>query len=424
VMRCQRPTTRFLLPLALVAALAACGAKTKPSFRTDEVTRGDVVESVSATGEVSALVTVSIGTQVSGTVARLYVDFNSPVRKGQLLAELDPRLLHAALERSEAALAAAEADVDKARVTLADAQRTLDRTAGLAKKELVAQADVDAALTQRDGAAAGVKGSLARVQLARADRDTARTNLSLAKITSPIDGVVISRTVDVGQTVAAALQAPTLFTIANDLTRMQILANIDEADIGKVSPGLDSRFTVDAFPGEPFLGHIRDVRPAPVTVQNVVTYAAVIDAPNPDRKLRPGMTASVSIVTAKRADALRVPNVALRWKPEDAEPPKNEGKPRPPRDGAAKVAAAAGEGAVAVAGGAKARVRHGRVYKLEAGSPVAVDVTLGLSDGRATEVLSGLAEGDRVVVGDGSGRSAAPGAGGAPGGGGPRRGLF
>src|ERR671930_1384721 len=306
--------------LALVAPLAlaiGCSRSPKATYRTEPVTKGPVSEVVSATGDVSALVTVNVGTQVSGTISKLYVDFNSIVKKDQVLAELDPRLFNAALERAVAGLAAAEADVAKAKAALADAQRTERRSLELAKKELVAQADVDAATAAREGAEAALQGAEARVLQARADRDTAATNVALCKIRSPINGVVIQRSVDVGQTVAASLQTPTLFLIANDLTRMQILANIDEADVGKVKEGLVARFTVDAFPGEVFQGRIREVRQAPNTIQNVVTYAAAIDAPNPERKLRQGMTASVTIVTQQRAEALRVPNAALRWTPGD-----------------------------------------------------------------------------------------------------------
>jgi len=232
---------------------------------------------------------------------------------------------------------------------------------------------------------------------AKADRDMARTNLAFTRITSPIDGIVVSRSVDVGQTVAAAFQAPTLFLIANDLTKMQILANIDEADVGKVREGLEARFTVDAFPGETFTGRIRDVRQAPTTIQNVVTYPAVIDAPNPDRKLRQGMTASVTIVSARKDDALRVSNAALRWKDDDNPAPEPQRQGPPPL---ARTASAAARGARD--GSAQPPPgRPGRVYKLEEGKAVPVLVRVGLSDGQRTEVLDGLAEGDRVIVGGG-----------------------
>lgn len=410
--------------LLLLVVLAGCAQKPPPTFRTDEVSRGEIVEAVSATGEVGALVTVSVGTQVSGTVLRLYADFNSPVRRGQLLAELDPRLLKAALSRAEAGLAAALAEVERAKVTLADAERTRDRAAKLVEKQLVAEAELDAAGAARDAARANVKVFEARVLQARAEAETAATNLSLAKITSPIDGIVISRSIDVGQTVAATLQSPTLFTIANDLTRMQILANVDEADIGRVSAGLETRLTVDAFPGEPFAGRIREVRAAPTTVSNVVTYAAVIDAPNPDRKLRQGMTASVSIVLGRRDDVLRLPNAALRWTPSDAAPGPGGKGGGAPREGGEKRRGRPeklGESELAAKDAPERKVRRATVYKLGAGQPEPVEVTLGLGDGRFTEILGGLAEGDRVVVGDGGAR---PGGGPGGGSGGGRRGLF
>jgi HlyD family secretion protein len=400
------------VPLALtLLLLAGCGKSVPKSWREEVVTRADVVEAISATGQVGAIVTVSVGTQVSGTVARLHADFNTGVKRGQLLAELDPRLFQAALARADASLAASEAEVDRARVQLSDAARTRTRVESLVSSRLASQAELDTAATTEAAAKSGVKAAEARVKLARAERETAATNLSLCRITSPIDGLVIARSVDVGQTVAASLQAPVLFTIANDLSAMQVLANIDEADIGRIAPGLEARISVAAFPGESFVGTIRDVRAAPQTVQNVVTYTAVIDAPNPDRKLRQGMTASVNVVTARREAVLRVPNAALRFKPEGAEPPaKAEGERRGP--GGHKPRA---EGEAATQG------RAAIAWRMKAGAPEQVAVRLGLSDGRFTEIVEGLGEGDKVVVGE----AGAKGATGGPGGqGGPRRGLF
>jgi len=249
---------------------------------------------------------------------------------------------------------------------------------------------------------------------ARADRDQAAANLAYTSITSPIDGIVVSRAVDVGQTVAASFQTPTLFTIANDLTKMQILANIDEADVGKVHEGAETVFTVDAYAGEEFRGSIREVRQAPTTINNVVTYAAVIDAPNPLRKLRQGMTAAVKVLTSRQDDVLRVANAALRWKPENAEPV--EGAPArgaPQGGGDRTMARTAGErrpshGEQQSDGGAPSRGRPARVYKLVAGKPVAVNLRVGISDGQRTAVLDGaLAEGDAVIVAEGG---ASPGA--------------
>lgn len=410
-MRALHLLAGYALPLALAAA---CSSRPKAAYRTDRVTRGTVAEVVSATGDVSAVVTVNVGSQVSGIISKLYADFNTPVKKDQVVAEIDPRLFQAALERAVAGLAAAEADVAKAKAALADAQRTERRSLELQKRNLIAAADVDAALAAREGAEAALQGAVARVLQARADRDTAETNVQLCRIRSPIDGIVISRSIDVGQTVAASLQSPTLFLIANDLTRMQILANVDEADVGKVKEGLAARFTVDAFPGEQFEGKIREVRQAPSTIQNVVTYAAVIDAPNPERKLRQGMTASVTIVTKQVPEALRVPNAALRFRPAGdpvAAPAGGEGRP-----GVGAGAGARVERTASSSGAVRKGARRGRAYQLRGGQLAPAEVELGISDGRQTELLSGLAEGDEVVVSDASG--------GGPPQGGPRRGLF
>jgi HlyD family secretion protein len=384
--------------LALLAGLAGCRGGAPPSFRTEAITRGSITEFVSATGEVGAIVTVNVGSQVSGTISRLHVDFNTVVKKDQLLAELDPRLFQAQLDKARAGLASAQADVEKAQAQLNDALRVEKRNKELLEQRLVSQQDVDGAVTNREQVAANLSGTRARVLQARADRDLAATNLAYARITSPIEGIVISRAVDVGQTVAASFQTPTLFTIANDLTKMQILANIDEADVGKVRQGLEARFTVDAYPGEEFRGSIREVRQAPNTIQNVVTYPAVIEAANPEHKLRQGMTAAVKVLTGQRDDVLRVPNAALRWKLEGAPPQEQPGSPaRGERTMARTGDRRAGPGGTAAAG---APGRPARLYKLVQGKPVATDVRIGISDGQRTEVLSGVAENDAVIVGD------------------------
>jgi len=398
---------RRLLPIA-VLILAACGRKASTGFRTDAVTRGPVSEIVNATGDVSAIVTVNVGSQVSGIIDKLLVDFNSPVKKGQLLATLDPRLLQAQLEIAGASLESAVANVEKAQAAYDDSVRIAARTVDLRKTGLVAQADVDTATATRDGSKAALSAAKAAVSQAKAARDMAATNLAFTRITSPIDGIVVSRSVDVGQTVAAAFQAPTLFLIANDLTKMQILANIDEADVGKVHEGLQAKFTVDAYPGETFTGAISQVRQAPNTIQNVVTYQGVISAPNPDRKLRQGMTASVTVTTAHKDEALRVPNAALRWKPDDAtggasEAPAGQQRPGgPPQARSASASARGGR----EPGAQQGPGRPGRVYKVENGRPVPVMIRVGLSDGQRTEVIDGLAEGDQVIVGGGDGAGA------------------
>jgi HlyD family secretion protein len=389
--------------LFLLGALTAlaCGRSGAVSYRTEPITRGPVSEIVNATGDVSAIVTVNVGSQVSGIIDKLYVDFNSLVKKGQMLATLDPRLFQAQLEKAEAGFASAKANVEKAVAAYNDSGRIAKRMEELRQQGLVSQGDLDTALATRDGNAASLSAAKASVLQAKADRDLAAVNLAFTKIQSPIDGIVVSRSVDVGQTVAAAFQAPTLFLIANDLTKMQILANIDEADVGKVREGLDAKFTVDAYPGETFIGKIREVRQAPTTIQNVVTYAAVIDAPNPDRKLRQGMTASVQITTAHKDEALRVSNAALRWKPDDSGAPEaapaapGQQRPAAMARNASPAARGGREGGSMQAGGG----RVARVFKVENGKPVPVQIRAGLSDGQRTEVLEGLGEGDKVIVG-------------------------
>jgi HlyD family secretion protein len=397
---------RIVVAFTLAAALCACKRQVDAAFKTEPVSKGSLSETVAATGEVSAVVTVTVGSQISGAISRLYVDFNSPVKRGQMLAEIDPRLFEVAQARAVAGLLAADAEVEKAKVTLDDARRVEQRLAELFHKGLVSGAEADTAASNRAGAAAALRAAEARVAQARADRDAAVTNVALCRIRSPIDGIVISRNVDVGQTVAASLQSPTLFVIANDLSRMQVLANVDEADVGKVKEGMLAQFTVDAFPGEVFKGRIREVRQAPASIQNVVTYAAVLDAPNPERKLRQGMTASISVVTSQRSDALRIPNAALRYRPA------GDGSADKPAVAAAAVAAGARADtkrppAKQDAGGEPVRpgIRKVIAYRLEGAKPVRVALLVGISDGHRTEVVSGLAEGDQVVLGDAAGSS-------------------
>jgi HlyD family secretion protein len=443
----------FRSPIAVVCAAllglaAACSRKSGPSLRSEPVTRGSLSEIVSATGGVEAIVTINIGSQVSGTIDQLKVDFNSQVKKGQLLARIDPRPFAAQLAKSDAGVASADAGVVKAEAAFADAERIDKRTRELFQRGLVSQADIDTSAANRDQANAALVAAKAMVKQAKADRQQAALNLEFTKIVSPIDGIVISRSIDVGQTVAAAFQAPQLFSIANDLTKMRVLANVDEADVGKVKGGQEVHFTVDSFPGMDFKGTISQVRHAPTTVNNVVTYAAEIDAPNPKLRLRQGMTAAVQVITAKRENALRVPNAALRWKPDDAPAGAGPGAPGggrpagggPQASGGARAAertpgqqehgqrnevldrpvGVKGEGGKGEGGDSDRRTRKARVYKLVQGRPVAVAVRVGVSDGHQTEVLDGLSENDEVVVGG----SFTLGTGGGQRQGGPRRGLF
>jgi len=393
--------------LIAVAALAACHRGAQEAFRTEPVSRGTVTEVVSATGDVSAIITVNVGSQVSGTISKLFVDFNSAVKKDQLLAQLDPRLFQAQMEKAQAGLASAAADVEKAQAQLNDAVRVEKRTKELVEQRLVSQQDVDSAVANREQMAANLSSTKAKVLQARADRDQAATNLAFTRISSPIDGIVVSRAVDVGQTVAASFQTPTLFTIANDLTKMQILAHIDEADVGKVHDGEEARFTVDAYPGEEFSGTIREVRQAPNTIQNVVTYDAVINAANPDRKLRQGMTAAVKVLTSRRDDVLRVSNAALRWKPENAAPEPASSAPPARGSGDRTMARTAADRRTPQPSGSS-QGKPARVYKLINAKAVPADIRIGISDGQRTEVVSGLAEGDPVIVGDSAGGGSRP----------------
>ncbi len=298
--------------LAIVIVLAAAGGyywiwqgkSEKVTYRFEKLDRGDLVVTISATGTLNAVTTVQVGTQVSGTIAKLYADYNSVVTEGQLLAQLDPTFLQASVNVQRA-------NVDRAKAQLQESQRNFDRTKELLAKSMVSQADMDAATTDLQSAQA----SLRQVQ---ASLDQAEVNLKYATITAPISGVVISRNVDVGQTVAANFSAPTLYTIANDLRKMQVQASVDEADVGQVKVGQRVTFRVDAYPEEQFEGTLSQVRLAPVISQNVVTYSVIIDVDNPEQKLMPGMTATVSIEVARRDNALRVPLLALRFTPTDS----------------------------------------------------------------------------------------------------------
>src|SRR6185295_11251853 len=285
------------------------------SLETSRVDRGPVVARITATGMLSALVTVQVGSQISGRIQDLYADYGGVVKRGQIIARLDTRLLQAALEQARANMDAAEGTLAKARAEAVGTDQRAARVRQLRERELVAQAESDSAEAAAAASRAAVTAAQGEAAQARAALHQARLNLDYATVRSPIPGVVISRNVDVGQTVAASLQAPTLFTIAEDLRKMQVDTAVSEADVGKVRPGMPASFTVDAYPGSVFSGTVRQVRDAPQNVQSVVTYDAVIDVANPDLKLKPGMTANVSLVWADRRDVLRVPTAALRFRP-------------------------------------------------------------------------------------------------------------
>lgn len=316
----MRKTLLVLLALVVVGGGAygyyRYSQKTAPpTISTARVTRGDLAETVRATGTLQAVTTVQVGTQVSGTIQELNADFNSLVRRGQVLARLDPSLIQSQIEQARANLIRAEADLERLRVALYDARTKMVRAKELAEKKLIAQTELEAAEVSVRSAEAQLRSQQAGVTQSQASLRQNQVNLAHTVIESPIDGLVISRNVDVGQTVAASMSAPTLFVLAADLTKMQVLANLDESDVGRIRPGQAVRFRVDAFPTEDFTGDVTQVRLQSTTVQNVVTYQTVIDVPNPGLKLKPGMTANVNIEIARRADVIRVPNAALRFRP-------------------------------------------------------------------------------------------------------------
>jgi HlyD family secretion protein len=347
-----------------------------PEVTTAAVTRGSVISVVSASGTLEAVTTVQVGTQVSGAVQSLHADFNSIVKKGQVLARLDPSLFQTQVQQARANLVQAEADVERLRVALTDAGVKLARARELAAKQLIPATDVEAADVAQRSAEAQVRSASAQVTQARAALSQAEVNLQKTVIASPINGIVISRNVDVGQTVAASLQAPTLFMIAADLSEMQVKASIDESDLGQIHAGQAVSFRVDAYPDAEFHGTVTQVRLNPVVEQNVVTYAAIIAAPNADLRLRPGMTANVSVEVARRENVLRVPATALRFAPTD------------------EVLAALGEEPPAA--GSAPRNRTLWIYD---GGLHPIRVTPGATDGTYTEIVAGsVAEGAIVAT--------------------------
>jgi HlyD family secretion protein len=447
----------WLIGALVLVALAIGGfyvvratKKTVVKYETVKVDQGRIVARVTATGTLSALVTVQVGSQVSGRISQIMVDFNSVVKKGEIIAKIDPELFKAAIEQAKANYAAARGNLEKSKAMAVDAERVFQRSTALAEKQLIATADRDTAESAAAAAKAQVAASQGAVEQASASLHTAQVNLDYSIIKSPIDGVVISRAIDVGQTVAASLSAPTLFTIAEDLGKMQVDTNVAEADVGKLSPDMPSTFTVDAYPQEKFRGKVRQIRNSPQNVQNVITYDAVIDVDNPGLKLKPGMTANVTFTYAEKNDVLRVPNAALRFRPPAdlaksaasvaAGPSSSGAEPAPsaserPRRAASGDRPASGDrsgsGDRGSGGGGKREqiatdVRT--VWVLDILDPRPVRVRVGLSDGSLTEVVEGdLKVGDALVTeavgGDDAPKAttATPPGGAPPGGGGLRR---
>ncbi|MGE0865649.1 MAG: efflux RND transporter periplasmic adaptor subunit, partial [Vicinamibacterales bacterium] len=399
-----------LLGLAVVAAGAGVWYwqrdTTEVTVNTVPVTRGDIIDTVGATGTVQAVTTVQVGSQVSGNIEWLGADFNSIVRKGQVIARLDPSLFDAQLRQVQANLSQARAnltransELDRAKVQLTDAQQKHARAIELASKSLIAQSDLDAAKIAVDTATAGVASQQASVTQARAAVTQAEASVNQSQvnrdhtiIAAPIDGIVTQRSVDVGQTVAASMSAPTLFVIAADLTEMQVNANIDEADVGRIRPGQHVTFRVDAYPTDNFEGTVTQIRLQPVVVQNVTTYGTVITVPNKQLKLKPGMTANVKIEINKRLNALRIPNAALRFRPTaemfaafNQEPPPEiaglGGNGRGQRGGAGAALAPAASAPAS----ASARVEAGELRRdpagLSAGASAKMEATSGREGG-------------------------------------------
>ena len=406
---------RLPLAVALVtvtglsaAAMYARRDTEAPRVATEVVSRGSILAVVTASGTIEAVDTVQVGSQVSGTIQSLGADFNSIVRKGQVLARLDPALIQAEIERARANLLGAEAEVERLNVQLADAQTKLGRATELAARQLISTSDLDAAAIAQRTAEAQVKASAAQVTQARAALSQAQVSLQKTVITSPIDGIVISRSVDVGQTVAASLQAPTLFTIAADLRHMQLKASIDESDLGSIKDGQAVTFHVDAYPNDIFYGEVQQVRLNPVIESNVVTYAAIVSAPNLQLKLKPGMTATLTVEVARRDNVLRVPSAALRFKPTASvlaalNQPVENSESQSPR-----------VRPVATAGTDAPRGNRGTIWTYDGERLRQVQVTTGVSDATYTEVVDGdVHEGEALATrvtlpGNAAGASAPP----------------
>ncbi|HMY16103.1 MAG TPA: efflux RND transporter periplasmic adaptor subunit [Polyangium sp.] len=381
---------RRVIILLVLAGIIAGGVfwvkKNKPPpaarYVTTTTSTGDVLETIQSTGQVKPVTEVQIGAQVSGRITKVHVDFNSQVKAGDLLAEIDPQLIGAQIDENQARIAAAAASVKRAEANLETARIRLERARRVFQEGVGSQQELDSAQGNYDVAIADVASSKAQVSQISATLRSARTNYAFTKIYSPIDGIVINRAIDPGQTVAASFQTPTLFVIAQDLRKMRVLADIDEADVGRLKEAMKADIRVDAFPGETFQGVVSQVRYSPVNTSGVVTYAAVIEVENPDLKLRPGMTATATIHSADAKNAKRLPNAALRFKPS---PPKDkDGKPIP-QDPLPRLAPG-----------------KGRVYVLTNSKPGEEkyemrEVDIGITDGVNTVLMSDLGTAEIVT---------------------------
>ena len=386
----------LVLAAAVLLFVSRRGKEAEVKFITADVQKGDISILVTATGTLEAVTTVQVGSQVSGTISALYADFNDKVKKGQVLAQLDPTFLRAQV-------AQAQADLDRAKASSELSRRQYERSLPLFETNMISEADRDIVLTNYELAKTQEKS-------ARASLDRAQTNLDYATIVCPIDGVVISRNVDVGQTVAASLQAPTLFTIAQDLTQMQANTSVDEADVGKIKEGQQASFTVDAYPDLSFKGNVKQIRLSPETVQNVVTYDVIIEVPNPELVLMPGMTANVTVLVDRREGVLKVPAGALRFRP--VMDKKQSASRASGSSGSSERGPMArqmgpgggGEGRTANPGDSTAGPRRPGQHMLwtldPQGNPRPVPVEIGISDGSSTQITSdALKEGDQIITG-------------------------
>jgi HlyD family secretion protein len=437
--RSGRSLLKWIVPLVVVLGVVAFivykRASDEPQvvFRTGKVDRGPVEQIVTATGQLNAVVTVQVGSQVSGVILKLNADFNTQVTEGQIVAQIDPTRFKATVDQVSASLKAAEASLSRAQVNRDHTKREFDRGKELSDKHVIGAQELEDLRSKFELAVVDLASAQAEVSQQRAALGAARVDLARTTIRSPISGTVLQRAVDVGQTVAASLQAPTLFTIAQDLAKMEVRAAIDEADVGKLQEGLEARFTVDAYPGREFVATIFQIRSNPNVAQNVVTYDAILRVDNPDGKLRPGMTANVRIVSQRRDNVLRVPNAALRFKPNPdmlastgqpaapgGGPSADGGAPRGNREGRPGFAGGGGGrpggrpggGGPGGAGRRAGDRQFARVYKAQGEKVVTVPFRPGISDDEFTEVLGGpLSDGDDVITdsvgGQGSGPSPA-----------------
>jgi HlyD family secretion protein len=416
--------------VVLVLSLSSRNKNDVPKYDKKAIDKGNIEALVITTGSLNPVTTVDVGSQVSGKIDKLYVDFNSRVKQGQVIAELDQAQFITRVKQNEANYQSAEASLKKTKVTLDNTKKKYDRAMNLFEKELISFEEKEAIETQYYSAMADIQSSEARLKQAESQLDSSKVDLTYTIIKSPIDGVVINRRVNIGQTVAASFQAPVLFQIANDLSKMQVECSVDEADIGKVKEGQKVRFTVDAFPDENFTGKVSQVRYAPEIVQNVVTYTTIVEVDNPEMKLRPGMTATALVVTGEAKNVLRVPNSALRFNPslspeemrELMESMRQEmrerrgGSSRPegsrPGEDAHRQATqrpGSGQHASGMRGfsmqGARMR-QFARVWlEDESGKLKMAFVRTGVTDNNYTEIVSGsLKEGQLVITGETSGQ--------------------